>query len=500
MGRLSACQLPASVLVLVAGLLALCASQSLAIASSSAFVGDTSTNYTFVLANVSAVTAVTFNFNSWSALTQAPYSSSTKCYLSGAALTCTSFPSNQIQCALSLTGNGLSANLTLTSMTNPSSTKPYPVTLTLTNSSASLNLTSSLTVSSLLNFPLSFQSYSKVLGATSSSISIDIVMNNYIDSTTVLSLSYNPALITITFPNTTSYNVLQNSNGTVLISNWNNLLSLGGKVTLSSVAITNPPAAIVYTVTGSFYFKQSNLTYNIQTVSTTVTLTTLAFSTLTVASPLSYGVLSALTIASACSFTQVSSANASNPAYTTVDFPAELQPTNASTCVVTSSSSCQHTKSGNYSLSNFQMGIGNFTTTSLTFTSYTYYAGAYYALCKGTASISLSLQATAPYILTSECDSATTSLNNAINLYTNVQSVAAGDTLYINGLKGVITNSNVWSQTTINGSTWYTYTLNSSNIAVNGSTKLVTVPLAYNNPNETVTNSITQLAIYRSNS
>jgi hypothetical protein len=484
-------------LLLAAHLFLLSHCQSLAIVSSSAVVGDASVNYTFVLSSVSATTGVAFNFGSWSPLTQAPFSSSTKCYLAGSALSCVSFPTNQISCALSISGT---FNLTLTSMTNPSSSKPYSINLTLSNSTASKTLTSTLTATSLAAFPLSFAGYSKVIGATSSAITIDIIMNNYIDATTYLSLSYNSALIAITFPNTTAYTVLQNSNGTALFSNWNNLNSLGGKVTLTGVAITNPQAAITYTVTGLFYFKESSTTYNIQTVSSNIVLAIAAFTTLTLASPLSYGVLSALTVTSACSFTQVSSANASNPAYTNVDFPAELQPASGSTCVTTSTTTCQHTKSGSYSLANFQAGIGSYTSASLTFTAYTFYAGSYYPLCKATAFVNFTLQTIAPYAFTSECDTDTASLSNSVNIYSTVQSVAAGDVFYINGIKGVVTNTNAWTQVTISSSTWYAFTLASANIAVNGSNKVVTVPLTYNNPNETVANSISKVMLYRSGS
>lgn len=76
--------------------------------------------------------------------------------------------------------------------------------------------------------------------------------------------------------------------------------------------------------------------------------------------------------------------------------------------------------------------------------------------------------------------------------------MAAGDVISISGLKGVITNSNVWSLSTTNTTLWQSFTLTTSNIAANGSGKIITVPLIYNNPNETSTNSITQVTLYRS--
>lgn len=415
MGRLSARLAAITVLLLAMSLFRGTQGQSLAIVSSSAVVGDTPVNYTFVFTNISAATTgVTFNFGSWSPLTLAPFAGSSKGYVAGSLINCIQFPNNQINCGLTMTG---SFSLTLTAMTNPSSTKPYSINATISNTTSSATISGSLTVTTLPNYPLSFQSYSRVLGATSSAISIDFIMYNYIDSTSFLSLTYNTTLIGITFPNTSSYTVLQNTGGVAIFSNWNNVASYNGKVTLTGVAITNPQAAISYTVSGTFYFKQGNITYNVQTVSSTITLTTSTFTSLTIASPLQYGVLSTLSVTSACSFTQVSSANASNPAYTTVDYPAELQPTANSTCIITNSTSCKHNRNGTYTLTNFQVGIGNYSATSLTFISYSFYAGAYYPQCKSSVSINLGLQTITPYSLSSECDSNVSSLTNTINIY-----------------------------------------------------------------------------------
>jgi hypothetical protein len=76
--------------------------------------------------------------------------------------------------------------------------------------------------------------------------------------------------------------------------------------------------------------------------------------------------------------------------------------------------------------------------------------------------------------------------------------VVAGDVISISGLKGVITNSNAWTQSTINTTIWQSFILTASNIAVNGTGRIITVPLIYNNPNETSTNTITQVALHRS--
>lgn len=219
------------------------------------------------------------------------------------------------------TGAATTFNVTLTAMANPSSSKPYQINANLSNSTTSRTLSGLLTVTTLTNYPLTFLSYSRAVGASSSAIQLDSIMSNYIDPTTFLALNYNTTLINISFPSTSTYTVLQNANGTAIFSTWTNLQSLGGKVVLTNIGITNPLAAISYTITGSFYFKEGNNTYNIQTVSVTVTITPAAFNLLTVTSPLMYGVLYNLTLTSACNFTQVNGPNATLAAYTLIDYP-----------------------------------------------------------------------------------------------------------------------------------------------------------------------------------
>ena len=453
------------------------AAQNISISSSSLLVGAASVNYTFTISNVTSVTGVSFAFGNWSYLTQTPFSGSTRCYLNGALVSSAQFPS-QVVCSMASTGAATAFNVTLTAMVNPSSSKPYQINATVSNSTTSRTLSGFLTVTTLTNFPLTFLSYSRAVGASSSTIQLDSIMSNYIDPTTFLALNYNTTLINISFPSTSTYTVLQNANGTAIFSTWTNLQSLGGKVALTNIGITNPLAAISYTITGSFYFRESNVTYNIQTVSVTVTLTPAAFSVLTVTSPLMYGVLYNLTLTSGCNFTQVNGPNATLPAYTLIDYPAELKPTSASNCAISNSTTCTFARLASpNTVTNFQVGVGTFNTTSLTVTTYTNYLGVYYALCRLTASVVVGNQATAPYILTSECNN-TASIANSINLYVPMQSAAAGDEAYIVGINGIVSSS--WSKTTINGVITYKYTLVSANIATNGT---VSLPLPYNNPN-----------------
>lgn len=453
------------------------AAQTISVSSSSLLVGAASVNYTFTISNVTSVTGVSFTFGNWSYLTQTPFSGSTKCYLNGALVSSAQFPS-QVVCSMGSTGAATAFNVTLTSMMNPSSSKPYQINATVSNSTTSLTLSGLLTVTTLTNYPLTFLSYSRAVGASSSTIQLDSIMSNYIDPTTFLALNYNTTLINVSFPSTSTYTVLQNANGTAIFSTWTNLQSLGGKVVLTNIGITNPLAAISYTITGSFYFREGNVDYNIQTVSVTVTITPAAFNVLTATSPLMYGALYNLTLTSGCNFTQINGPNISFPAFTLIDYPAELKAANTSNCAISNSTTCTFARlvSPN-TITNFQVGVGTFNTTSLIVTSYTYYLGSYYTLCRSTVSVVVGYQATAPYILASECNNIA-SLTNSINLYVPMQSAAAGDEAYIVGIKGVVSAN--WTQMTINDTITYKYTLVSSNIASNGT---VSLPLPYNNPN-----------------
>jgi hypothetical protein len=221
---------------------------------------------------------------------------------------------------------------------------------------------------------------------------------------------------------------------------------------------------------------------------------------LIVTSPLYYGNKAPLAVTSSCNFTQVSSANASNPAYTIVSYSSsEIQSTNTSNCVVKNSSSCTHTLMNNYSLTNFQTGIGSFNSLTLTFTSYTFYAGNYYALCKSSAVVTVQSQLITPSISLTNCSNLV-SQTNSLTITIPVSSGQAGDTVYIRGFIGAVINTNVWSLTTIGSSNWYIAVINSTNIASNSSSGVNTVSIAftYNNPTYTVaSNSLTAVNIYR---
>jgi hypothetical protein len=173
-----------------------------------------------------------------------------------------------------------------------------------------------------------------------------------------------------------------------------------------------------------------------------------------------------------------------------------------SNCTVKNSSSCSHTFSNNYILSNIQAGIGNFSSTTLAFISYTFYAGNYYPLCKSSATVTITKQIITPSISLSSCLNLAVVQSNSLTLTIPVSSGQAGDIVYISGLSGVITNTNVWSSTVIGSVNWYSSIINSSNIATNSSSGVNTLSIAltYTNPSYTTTkNSLKAVNIYRGN-
>lgn len=227
-----------------------------------------------------------------------------------------------------------------------------------------------------------------------------------------------------------------------------------------------------------------------------------AYSSLTLSSPLYYGNRASLSVTSSCNYTQVNSTNASNPAYTIISYTSsEIQSTNISNCTIQSSSSCSHIFSNNYILSNLQTGIGNFSSTTLVFTSYTFYAGNYYPLCKSSATITITKQIISPSISLSSCLNLAVVQPNSLTLTIPISSGQAGDIVYISGWTGVITNTNVWSSSVINSVNWYSSTVNSSNIVTTNSTSAVntvSIALTYTNPSyTTTTNSLKTVNIYR---
>jgi hypothetical protein len=90
---------------------------------------------------------------------------------------------------------------------------------------------------------------------------------------------------------------------------------------------------------------------------------------------------------------------------------------------------------------------------------------------------------------------------NLVSLTLSVAGSQVGDLVVISGLAGVIINSSLWPVFTLNNSL-YSHALDSSNFGANNTTSGVlslSIPLAYNNPNYTRSNSLSSVDVYRSN-
>jgi hypothetical protein len=136
------------------------------------------------------------------------------------------------------------------------------------------------------------------------------------------------------------------------------------------------------------------------------------------------------------------------------------------------------------------VGIGNFTSTSIKVTSYTYLNGSYYKLCEKTSDAIISIQSIYPSINMSQCSSGITSELNNVSILANIQSLAVGDILMLRGLAGVITNTNVWTDTVIGTSNWFLHTVDSTNIV---SASQLKISLVYSNLNYTTSTSNTNI-------
>ena len=99
---------------------------------------------------------------------------------------------------------------------------------------------------------------------------------------------------------------------------------------------------------------------------------------------------------------------------------------------------------------------------TLTLTAYTYHYDAFYPLCSGSSTLTLTPQTITPFIDTSQCDSSTVAASNSVNLSMAAYSATAGDVVLITGMSGTVTDVATWSSTTINGTSYFTHTLTAS--------------------------------------
>lgn len=351
--------------------------QIVTVASTSSRVAATKCNYTFTISNITNIASVTISFTDWGFFISSPVDSvNTKPYINGQLASIIHANGQSVVSYSPNFGSSQSFTIVLTNMLNPPSTKPYLMNLTFSRSSAptTLNLTTYLTISAINHqLTLTIRQNNRSVGASTSTASFDFDSVNYFDNNTLLNLVFDSTKINITFPSSSFYTITQSS-GRINISKMS--FSMSNTISFSGVAIANPKAALTYAIDVEQFFIETSTKYVYAVANTTVTLLPIAFSTLSIAAPLSMGSLVSLNVSSACSFAQVGSPNETAYTYVTVD--SNMDMVNGSDCTAISSTQCKHIKSGStYSLTNFRPKIGSLNTT-ITFTAFTYFLSAFY--------------------------------------------------------------------------------------------------------------------------
>ena len=218
------------------------------------------------------------------------------------------------------------------------------------------------------------------------------------------------------------YSIISTGVGSFILGSFSgSSLSL---LRVTSVSITNPEASITTTINCRFYLLEGGVQYNIEAFYSTNTLNPASFTTLTSSTAFQYGVLTSLDVVSTCPYVQV---NGVTPAYTIVAFDnTQIQQSSGSNCATLSSTTCQTTLSGTFSLTSWIPQITNANQTILTITSYTFFQGQFYSLCQSTLTLPISSQTLTPTANLASCIATVSSLNT-ITISMDVSSVAAGD-------------------------------------------------------------------------
>ena len=110
------------------------------------------------------------------------------------------------------------------------------------------------------------------MGASSTAVDLFVNFDYYVTSTTVLQVTYDTTLISVSFnpDSAAGYAVESEASGTIELSSWSEL-ALGTKQ-ISNMTIENPEAAITYEIQATLYYNESGTKYNIQSYSITITL------------------------------------------------------------------------------------------------------------------------------------------------------------------------------------------------------------------------------------
>lgn len=196
--------------------------------------------------------------------------------------------------------------------------------------------------------------------------------NNYF-----LRITYDSTLISLSIPTSSQYSIVSSSTGSFVLGSF---FSSSNLLIIDKVTLVNPQAAVTSTINCLFYVISNSTNYNVEAFFSTNTLTPEPYSSLSTTSTLQYGVLGSLDILSSCIYSQVSSGG--NSAYTTLTYnSSQLSVQSTSNCQTTSTTTCKYNLGSAYTITSILPSIGNFTSSSITITSYTFFNGAFYALC-----------------------------------------------------------------------------------------------------------------------
>lgn len=369
---------PLNTILILAVFVAALQAATLVITSSSPLAAATA-NYTIALSLTAqaSIRQVDFAFEPWTDSSIAPFRSNTQLVYSGSTIQPSYFPQRLI-CSLTPVAAS-SFSFTLTNMYNPASTRPYQVTVTLTTTTGSTSsYTGSLTVTQVANTTFPIAGYSLNVGATSTAASLFLApqnaqkFNNYF-----LRITYDSSLISLSLGTSTLYSIVSSSVGTIVLGSFTSTPNL---LIIDKVTIVNPRAAITSTINCLFYIVSSSISYNVEAFFASNTLTAEVYTTLTTSSTFQYGLLGSLSIISSCPYSQVS--NGSTSAYTVLTYnSSQLSTGSSSNCQSTSSTTCRHNLGNNYTLTSILPSIDNYSSSTITVTSYTFFNGAFYPLC-----------------------------------------------------------------------------------------------------------------------
>lgn len=139
----------------------------------------------------------------------------------------------------------------MTNVFNPSSLKPYPITLFINNSISSSTQTANLTIFLPRQSSIFIDNYSSTIGQKSASALLYMNFNNYLTSSTILTLTYNSSLVAIDMLSDASYTIGTDVAGTKKISNWSPATQILKTLKINT---TNPSFAVAFTLTGVLSF------------------------------------------------------------------------------------------------------------------------------------------------------------------------------------------------------------------------------------------------------